>query len=72
MFQLLWLIPAFPLLGFILLTLLHGASITRRVVAFIGVGTVGISAILTGVYSGRRIVHLDAFTPESWVETAIF
>lgn len=30
----------------------------------------GISAILTGVYSGRRILHLDAFTPEAWVATA--
>jgi acyl-CoA synthetase (AMP-forming)/AMP-acid ligase II len=25
---------------------------------------------LTGVYSGRRILHLDAFTPEAWVATA--
>jgi len=30
----------------------------------------GISAVLTGVYSGRRIVHLEAFTPEAWVDTA--
>ncbi len=30
----------------------------------------GISAILTGIYSGRRIVHLDAFTPETWVDAA--
>jgi len=30
----------------------------------------GISAILTGLYSGRRIVYLPAFTPEAWVETA--
>jgi fatty-acyl-CoA synthase len=30
----------------------------------------GISAVLTGCYSGRRIVHLDAFTPESWVDLA--
>ncbi|MET0986552.1 MAG: AMP-binding protein [Steroidobacteraceae bacterium] len=30
----------------------------------------GISAILTGVYGGRRIVHLPAFTPEAWVQTA--
>src|SRR5262249_14704829 len=30
----------------------------------------GISAVLTGVYSGRRIVHLDAFTPETWVDAA--
>jgi fatty-acyl-CoA synthase len=30
----------------------------------------GISAVLTGVYSGRRIVHLEAFTPDAWVDTA--
>jgi len=30
----------------------------------------GISAVLTGVYSGRRIVHLEAFSPEAWVQTA--
>ena len=30
----------------------------------------GISAVLTGCYSGRRIVHLDSFTPESWVDAA--
>lgn len=30
----------------------------------------GISAVLTGCYSGRRIVHLDAFTPKSWVDVA--
>ncbi len=30
----------------------------------------GVSAVLTGVYSGRRIVHLEAFTPEAWVDAA--
>ncbi|MFL5296400.1 MAG: class I adenylate-forming enzyme family protein [Phenylobacterium sp.] len=30
----------------------------------------GVSAVLTGVYGGRRVVHLPAFTPETWVETA--
>jgi fatty-acyl-CoA synthase len=30
----------------------------------------GVSAVLTGVYAGRRIVHLEAFSPEAWVETA--
>ncbi|MBL8771264.1 MAG: AMP-binding protein [Phenylobacterium sp.] len=30
----------------------------------------GISAVLTGCYSGRRIVHLEAFTPEQWVDVA--
>jgi acyl-CoA synthetase (AMP-forming)/AMP-acid ligase II len=30
----------------------------------------GISAILTSAYAGRRIVHLEVFSPELWVETA--
>lgn len=30
----------------------------------------GISAILTGIYGGRRIVHMPAFTPEGWVDLA--
>jgi acyl-CoA synthetase (AMP-forming)/AMP-acid ligase II len=30
----------------------------------------GISAVLTGVYGGRRLVHLEAFTPEAWVDEA--
>jgi acyl-CoA synthetase (AMP-forming)/AMP-acid ligase II len=30
----------------------------------------GISAILTGIYSGRRIVHMPAFTPDGWVGLA--
>jgi len=30
----------------------------------------GVSAILTGVYGGRRIVHMPAFTPEGWVDLA--
>jgi len=30
----------------------------------------GVSAVLTGVYCGRRIVHLEAFTPQTWVEAA--
>ena len=31
----------------------------------------GVSAVLTGVYGGRRIVHLPSFTPKDWVETAV-
>ena len=30
----------------------------------------GISAVLTGTYGARRIVHIEAFSPESWVEVA--
>lgn len=31
----------------------------------------GIAAVLTAVYSGRRLVYLPAFTPEAWVATAV-
>ncbi len=30
----------------------------------------GISAILTGIYGGRRLVYLPSFTPEEWVGAA--
>ncbi|QUD90367.1 class I adenylate-forming enzyme family protein [Phenylobacterium montanum] len=30
----------------------------------------GISAVLTNIFAGRRIVHLPAFSPEAWVEAA--
>ncbi len=31
----------------------------------------GISAVLTSVFGGRRMVQLPAFTPEAWVEAAL-
>lgn len=31
----------------------------------------GISAILTGIYGGRRLVYLPAFTPGAWVDAAL-
>ncbi|MDA8138192.1 MAG: NADH-quinone oxidoreductase subunit L [Desulfobacteraceae bacterium] len=46
MIQLLWLIPALPLAGFVILAL-GGARLSRRAAAWIGVGSVGISALLT-------------------------
>ena len=30
----------------------------------------GISAVLTGTYAGRRVVHLESFQPEAWVDAA--
>ncbi len=30
----------------------------------------GVSAVLSNIYSGRRVVYLSAFEPEGWVETA--
>jgi NADH-quinone oxidoreductase subunit L len=46
MVQLLWLIPALPLAGFVILAP-AGARLPRRLSAVIGVGTVGVSAALT-------------------------
>lgn len=31
----------------------------------------GISAVLTSIYSGRRVVQLASFTPEAWVDAAL-
>jgi NADH-quinone oxidoreductase subunit L len=41
----LWLVPALPFAGFVLLTLL-GSRISRRVQAVIGVGSIGLAALL--------------------------
>jgi acyl-CoA synthetase (AMP-forming)/AMP-acid ligase II len=30
----------------------------------------GVSAVLTGIYGGRRIVYVPAFSPEAWVQAA--
>ncbi len=45
MLDLLWLIPAVPLAGFVLLALL-GRRMDRRLCSLVGVGSIGISAIL--------------------------
>lgn len=46
MLNLLWLIPTLPLLGFLLLAL-FGRRMNRTGIAILGVGSVGISALLT-------------------------
>ncbi|PJJ74970.1 NADH dehydrogenase subunit L [Thermoflavifilum aggregans] len=45
-FHLLWLVPAFPLAGFLILAL-FGLRLHSRAVAWIGTGSIGLSAILT-------------------------
>ena len=47
MLPLLWLIPTLPLAGFVALTLLSGARPSRRTIALIGVGSIGLSALVT-------------------------
>ncbi|MEJ2096420.1 MAG: NADH-quinone oxidoreductase subunit L, partial [Deltaproteobacteria bacterium] len=46
MVQLLWLIPALPFAGFVILAP-AGARMSRRLIAVTGVGTIGASAVLT-------------------------
>jgi NADH-quinone oxidoreductase subunit L len=48
MLNLLWLIPALPFVGFLALVL-AGSRLSRRGVAIIGVGTVGLSALVTAL-----------------------
>ena len=46
MLELLWLIPTFPLLGFLALMLV-GSRLSRTEVAFVGAGSIGLSAVVT-------------------------
>ncbi len=54
MFNLLWLIPAFPFAGFLLLAF-FGRRFNRKTAAVIGVGSVGISALL-GILTGINFI----------------
>jgi NADH-quinone oxidoreductase subunit L len=47
MLGLLWLVPTLPLAGYLILTLI-GSRLSNRNVAMIGVGSVGVSAIVAG------------------------
>jgi NADH-quinone oxidoreductase subunit L len=46
MLNLLWLVPALPLAGFLILAL-GGRSLPRRLVPYIGAGSVGLAAVVT-------------------------
>lgn len=77
MFQFLWLVPAFPLVGFILLTLLSGPAIKRRGIAIIGVGSVALSAVLALWISINFILsppanHVYIQTLWTWMDVAGF
>src|SRR5919106_1175626 len=55
MLELLWLIPAFPLAGFVLLAV-FGGWLTRRGITSIGVGSIGLSALITGLVAAGFVV----------------
>jgi NADH-quinone oxidoreductase subunit L len=71
-FSYLWLIPAFPLIGFLVQVLL-GARLPRVAIAAVGVGSVGLSA-LTAVAMGYHFVmappagHAYTQVLFSWIE----
>src|SRR5687767_3988078 len=76
MSELLWLIPALPLTGALIL-ILTGGNLSRAVAAIVGAGSVGLAAILTIVIglnfisSGEQSFHqvlwtwmdVEGFTP---------
>jgi NADH-quinone oxidoreductase subunit L len=68
MLELLWLIPAFPLAGFLILALV-GKRLSRRVVAWIAVGSVGLSTLLAFWIAIGFLLHPppeNAFRQELW------
>jgi NADH-quinone oxidoreductase subunit L len=76
MLALLWLVPALPFAGFLILAL-AGSRLHRRGVALVGVGSVGLSALLTLVLGGSFLLSPpagQAFTQTlwSWIDVAGF
>lgn len=52
----LWLIPALPLAGFLILVLTEG-RLPRSVVAWVGAGSVGLAAVLTGYVAWQFLAN---------------
>ena len=57
----LWLIPALPLVGFLILFVTEG-RMPNRTVAFIGAGSVGLSA-LAALFAGLDFLEQGGVTP---------
>jgi NADH-quinone oxidoreductase subunit L len=76
MLQVLWLVPALPFAGFLILALI-GPRLSRRWVALVGVGSVGLSAAITlaiaGVFIGSPPPdHAFTQTLWTWINVAGF
>ncbi|MGD9728368.1 MAG: NADH-quinone oxidoreductase subunit L [Nitrospiraceae bacterium] len=76
MLSYLWLVPALPLAGFLILVA-AGGRLSKRMIAWIGVGSVGLSAIVAGLVTVSFIVSPPAggrFTQHlwTWVEAGPF
>ncbi|WHZ25801.1 MAG: NADH-ubiquinone oxidoreductase chain L [Nitrospira sp.] len=74
MLKLLWLIPALPLAGFLWLAVLGGRC-SRRQIAWVGTGSVGAAALITGLVAFEFIPQLSRTTSYrqvswSWLDTS--
>ncbi len=72
--RLLWLIPALPLAGFVLLTL-FGDRLSRRAITWVAVGSVGSAALITGLLGTAFLQNLSESsvyrqTLWTWIETS--
>ncbi|OQW37236.1 MAG: NADH-quinone oxidoreductase subunit L [Nitrospira sp. SG-bin1] len=68
MLSLLWLIPALPLAGYLSL-LAFGSRLSRRGIAWLGTGSVGASALITGLVAFEFIPQLSnrpSYRQVSW------
>jgi NADH-quinone oxidoreductase subunit L len=77
MLQLIWLVPVLPFIGFLLLTLLSGSHVSRRVLAVIGVMSVAISAIVAILLSVNFLVapppgNAYVYTYWTWLRVGNF
>jgi len=73
MLDLLWLVPVFPLAGFVVLSL-FGARLPRGTSAVIGVGSVGMSAILASSISIEFVLSQSgnhSYSQELWTWISI-
>ncbi|MEJ2210030.1 MAG: NADH-quinone oxidoreductase subunit L, partial [Anaerolineae bacterium] len=76
MLQALWLVPALPFAGFVILALL-GSRLPKRAVAGVGVSSVGLSAAVTLAIAGTFIAspppdHAFTQTLWTWIDVAGF
>ena len=75
--ELLWLIPALPLAGFLILTL-AGSKLTRGVVSAVGIGSVGLSAAaavrerLAAFLRQKPVRDVFSQTLWTWLDVAQF
>jgi NADH-quinone oxidoreductase subunit L len=76
MFELLWVIPTLPIVGFVILALI-GRRLSRLSVATVGVGSVGLSAvaaILTSIefIASSPAIHSHTQILRSWIQVGGF